>query len=674
MFRESAMRFPSSATTSRLFIIGMAFVYTILYLHTPLRINATYPHDDTLYMSLGRSLAEGHWLGRYNEFTLMKGPGYPLFLAIANWLGISVSLAHALFHCGAVMFFVAIAHRFMKSFLLSGLLFVLLLWHPIALGPFLLRIIRESIQYGQVLIFLAAFACTLLCTTGWKERAFYGALSGAAFGWFWLTREDSVWLAPAIAILLAAGALRAFRERTLRELAGAVIVVIAVFGATQVAFRSVNWWVYGKFVSVDVKETNFQRAMGALQSVLSGGNQPFVPVSRAARERIYAISPSFASLAIHLDRGVGAAYDSISCPLQPTTCGNIGSSVFIWALRDAASRAGHYASPAKASEFFGRIADDVTQACKRGALECNPQFIAEIPQVYREQFAQLPQGYVKVLGLLLMLKPPVLLNPSLGTEEELAPHLRFLHYPLHTKSTDSLPPAAFKLLGWYYKSGRSWMMVTASSAANLRFERLDSPDIAAGFKDTDATRQRYSIEGRCSIDCTLRFETPDGDKVEKKLGELARPPVGFDLGPGRVHVDAAEIQANEYPLPTLAENVARQLRERIVTSYNYLFIPVLVAGIVAMLLSTLLYLKRAIYNPCYALAVALWVAVFTRVTMLVVIEATWIPPIFSGHSPYLTPLYFLIVSAAVLSIAAWTQLRATPQHMTHHVSNETASA
>lgn len=47
MFRESVMRFPSSATTFRLSIIGMAFAYTILYLHTSLSINASLPHDDT---------------------------------------------------------------------------------------------------------------------------------------------------------------------------------------------------------------------------------------------------------------------------------------------------------------------------------------------------------------------------------------------------------------------------------------------------------------------------------------------------------------------------------------------------------------------------------------------------------------------------------------------------
>jgi len=43
--------------------------------------------------------------------------------------------------------------------------------------------------------------------------------------------------------------------------------------------------------------------------------------------------------------------------------------------------------------------------------------------------------------------------------------------------------------------------------------------------------------------------------------------------------------------------------------------------------------------------------------MLALVQSLWIDPLLSGHTPYLTPLYFLIVSAAVLSIAAWIQLR-----------------
>lgn len=75
------------------------------------------------FMTLGRYLAEGKWLGPYDQLTLVKGPGYPAFLALAQWLGLPVSLAHALLRCFAIAIFVIVLHRFIGSFLLSGLLF-----------------------------------------------------------------------------------------------------------------------------------------------------------------------------------------------------------------------------------------------------------------------------------------------------------------------------------------------------------------------------------------------------------------------------------------------------------------------------------------------------------------------------------------------------------------------
>ena len=78
-----------------LYVIALILAYLVVVAHTPLTLYPGAPHDDGLFMSLGRSLAEGHWLGRYSEFTLTEGAGYPVFLATANGLGISASLADA---------------------------------------------------------------------------------------------------------------------------------------------------------------------------------------------------------------------------------------------------------------------------------------------------------------------------------------------------------------------------------------------------------------------------------------------------------------------------------------------------------------------------------------------------------------------------------------------------
>ena len=145
------------------YVIALSLVYVVVRVHTPLTLYPGAPHDDGLYMSLGRSLAEGHWLGPYNQFTLMKGPGYPAFLAVANWLGLSVSLAHALFYCAASVFFVAIAHRFVKSYLISGLFLALLLGQLLPTTVYIDRILREQITGSQFLFLFAAAAGALFC-------------------------------------------------------------------------------------------------------------------------------------------------------------------------------------------------------------------------------------------------------------------------------------------------------------------------------------------------------------------------------------------------------------------------------------------------------------------------------------------------------------------------------
>jgi hypothetical protein len=60
-------------------MIELILGYIIVAVHTPLAAYANLAHDDSLLMSLGRSLSEGTGLGKFSQFTLMKGPRNPAF-------------------------------------------------------------------------------------------------------------------------------------------------------------------------------------------------------------------------------------------------------------------------------------------------------------------------------------------------------------------------------------------------------------------------------------------------------------------------------------------------------------------------------------------------------------------------------------------------------------------
>jgi hypothetical protein len=647
-------------------IVGYVAVLSILYIvvatHTPIVVNPLAAHDDGLFMTLGRHLAEGNWLGPFSQFTLMKGPGYPAFLAVAQWLGISVTLAHALFHCFAITAFVAILHRFVKSYLLSGLMFALLLWHPVTLSVQLLRVFREEIYYGQVLLIMAAVTAALFCAFDGRRRVLFAILGGTVLGWFWLTREEGVWLLPGIAIIVAASAWSAYRAGRTRQLLASLSIIICTFAFMQIGFRAGNLWAYGKFVGVDVKEANYVRALGVIDSVRSGGNKPFIPVTKSARERIYAVSPTFASLRDYFDGPRELGWVTITCQFYPESCGEIAAGWFLWALREAASQRGYYASPAKASAFFGKLADEISAACARSELVCAPQLFPEMPQVtWKDLTERVPPRYTDAIDLLLLIQPPLQFNFSGGTEVDLRPALNFLNRPLYSRSPD-LPSVVtqYTLSAWYYKSGSDWISAEVKnpdgSPVDTKFVRTPSPDIQAGFKDPAASQQRFMLETTCNDKCILEVETPEGQKAEKELGEFRLGRSEIKVAGGTVHVDSTTIKSDPFA-STRIEELCNRLRISIMTHYFWVSIPVLIVGLLSFLIVTAMSWRKALDDVCYVVGVACWLLVLVRTSLLVLIDSTSFPALMGA---YMAPAYFSMIGGAVLFSAALLNRVAAP--------------
>ena len=449
----------------------------------------------------------------------------------------------------------------------------------------------------------------------------------------------------------------AFNDPWLRGLAVALSIVIGVFASTQIIFESINWFVYGKFVGVDVKEANFQRALRAINSVRSGGTKPFVPITYATMKRVEVVSPAFASLATYFD-GPGKGWEVHGCGIIPSTCGEIAGGWFLWALRDAAAAAGHYSSPNEASVFFGKLADEISAACASGKLECKPQLIAEMPPIsWPDVIRRLLPRYIDAVHLLILSNPPLQFNMSAGTENSLAHVLRFLNYPPHTKPSESSPSDIYTLAGWYYKAKDAWITVQVRTpkgdVAASRFERRGSPDIQRGFKDPDAYNQRFSFSTHCSDDCVLQLRTPEGETIEKTLAELRKAPIGFDFGDGHVHVDSASSEPDPQYTRSLFDRLCGHIRNAVMVSYRWVFQPILAIGFVAFIVSALVFWKRAMWNVCFMMALVCWGLAYARTTLFLLIDSTSFPAI---HAFYLAPAYFMLVSGAVLSIAAWCQL------------------
>ncbi len=64
--------------------------------------NPQFSHDDLLFIRLAQNLAQGQWLGPYDNLTLSKGPFYPLWIAVRIQVGCAAAFVAAFAVCGGL--------------------------------------------------------------------------------------------------------------------------------------------------------------------------------------------------------------------------------------------------------------------------------------------------------------------------------------------------------------------------------------------------------------------------------------------------------------------------------------------------------------------------------------------------------------------------------------------
>jgi hypothetical protein len=103
-----------------------------------------------------------------------------------------------------------------------------------------------------------------------------------------------------------------------------------------------------------------------------------------------------------------------------------------------------------------------------------------------------------------------------------------------------------------------------------------------------------------------------------------------------------------------------QVRQAVLSSYAYVFVPVLTIGFILFLATSFLHWRRIFFNVSYILALCSWILVVIRTSMIVLIAATSFPAL---NPLYLWRAQIFLVSGALFSCAAWLQLsgRAQPR-------------
>ncbi len=426
------------------FIVLNVLLYLFVNVHLPVRFYPGGAHDDGLFIRHAKTIDEGHWLGTYSQMTLMKGPGYAIFLALVHIFGVPVMLAHALLYAFAVLYLSLAILKYSRSRAFAVFIFLLTLWN---FGPDTARVIRDSIVTPLYLIMLAGLILGLFVYEGKRSRM-HLIVAGCAFGFSWLTREDAFVLAITLAVLLLACFIRnrtpgsaGFRVPTTAFLATAGWVLAAAAIVISLP-ATMNYAKYRYFGIVDVKG-DFEKALEALQSIQSGPPVPYVPVPRGSREIAYAVSPTFAQVKNALDDPASPlqGWKTNGCAVYPASCADYEGGWFQWALRDAVAMGGWYKNSRTSSAFYRSVHDEISAACATGRIRCYHTLIPFMPHISREQWKDIPASFGRALALLSFYEKPEPRIPFfIGSREMYWEFAGFLN--LHTTQPDDEQAAA----------------------------------------------------------------------------------------------------------------------------------------------------------------------------------------------------------------------------------------
>jgi hypothetical protein len=389
------------ARWSRAWVIGVLVgAVAKLALVADHEIVAAYrPHDD--YWQI-LSAAHWYWGRPYDVWTLMHLPVYPWFIALTGLTGLPLRMSIELCYIAGAAALSASLARLGLTVPLRLCAFALVVFHPHSVASFDYAL--AEMLYACLLLFFVALFLRLIVPRSpgeWRASAGLFALTTALV---WHCRKESILLGGlfgvvAVGILAAVlwGALT--RGQALRF--GVVVVAIPLGAALGLGavIATVNGLRYGLWRTNELVATNFVRAYSSLQAIRPDRRIRFIPVTRDARQKAYAVSPAFRELQAIFDGPTEPWYMAESKRWLGHP-GEVGGGWFYWSLIDAAAAAGHFKTARDAEAFFGRVADEITAAVKDGRVPSRRALLPYVDPALSLWLPHVPGSFVKVTAAL----------------------------------------------------------------------------------------------------------------------------------------------------------------------------------------------------------------------------------------------------------------------------------
>lgn len=502
------MNFPSSITrafknlsfrkTGKVALFLLWGLYFLTRMHSPISVVTSATADDAHFIYQGISIVNGQWLGAYNQWTLIKGSGLPLFLAFNGLIGIPLTLSVAIVYGLSAIFLSKQVGLLVDRNYVSYLLLAFLLLNPYAVPT---RVLRD-ITYAPLTLLVIGF-CVLFIRRGFLKQQIEWKiwfLFGLTFFAFWITREEGIWLIPTVVISLSTFFLRTMKN-PMKTFSGFLVGVLA-FGIPFSAISAMNYLAYKVPVGQEFTQGAFSAAVTKISSVHEGPEISFVPASKEVRIAISKYIPEFAKMNSYM-LSTGKTWEEPGCALMPTTCGEIAGGWLPFALRDAAASMGVYSNGAKAQTFWSSISKEIDKLCLKGSLTCKTSPIPYMSAFTQGQIEQIPGVFANGLGLAL---GGADLAPSIQSEPPVSILNSMKYFLGNPKATSYAGEDLTTISGWFASEDSDWIKV---SCPNKEWVQTAIPRISSvGLKPPGFSgvfdNNRFTVDVHNGQDCVLR--------------------------------------------------------------------------------------------------------------------------------------------------------------------------
>lgn len=605
----------------------VAFIYVSLINKVPVSIYSNAIHDDALFISRAQDIVAGNWAGSaYNQFILAKGLGFSLFEAFNYSIGLPITLTIGLVNIAMAFFLKNTIEKFYKNEYFSMVFFICILFSPVLIPE---RIIRDNIYFSLTIFSIIGFLRLLLKIDISRNLSiFYGSI----FGIFWITREEGVWVFPAlffsVLIIVKINGLNYFKciyKNLLSYIASALLIIISI--------SLINGIKYGIYSTNDIKEANFQSALNSLYSVNVGEPVPYLPVSKSQRDIVYSISPTFNELRNYFE-GQGMDWTGYGCAEYPQTCGDYAGGWFIWSLRDAAASVGAYTTPSKAKSFYRAISDEITAACNSKSISCNKRYFEMLPPMANSQWEKMPSSLLSGFKRLLYFNETQQFSDSTGPSGKIYEYTNFLGRPLIKYSNLDKP---IFISGWLQAKNNQWFRLECANKNGLISiypTRNKSPDILInGLNQKDV---RFSFSINKNDECKIVM---DDDSGYFKINENLNLPGMREIGSKNL------FQFDNIDLINTG-SVSSISTVNIFNLYKFLVPIVVMIGIFCFIYN--LFSKNIKNKKLRVFEISIWFLICSRLILLSLVD---ISAFHSMNNLYLGPLFIAIIFVSFLSIA-----------------------